>query len=162
MRVLSEESISALLDCMEITDWNIFREAATLNENADLQEYTVTVLYDISMCVDDVTTTRTITVHSNKKLWMTGELRSLLKTRDTAFREGDVAALRTGRSNLARVIRRVQRKHTVRISDNFADSRNPRHLWRGIQAITDYKAPIQDCDNDPTSPCSAERRFCTV
>lgn len=44
VRVWSEESISALQDCMEITDWNIFREAATFNDHTDLQEYTMTVL----------------------------------------------------------------------------------------------------------------------
>lgn len=91
-------------------------------------------------------------MHSNKKLWMTGELHSLLKTQDTAFRDGAVSAPRTARNNLARVIRRAKRKHTVRISDNFDDSRNPTHLWQGIQAITDYKAPIHDCDNDPSLP----------
>lgn len=81
VRVWSEESISAPQDCMEITDWNIFREAATLNDHTDLQEYTKTVLDYISKCVDDTTTTtKTITVHSNRKIWMTGEVQSLLKS----------------------------------------------------------------------------------
>lgn len=83
---------------------------------------------------------------------MTGELCSLLKTQDTAFREGDVSAPRTAWKDLAQVIRRAKRKHRERISDNIADSRIPTHLWQGIQAITDYKAPIQDCDNDPSLP----------
>lgn len=58
----------------------------------------------ISKCTDDVTTTKTITVHSYQKPWMTGEFRSLLRTCDTAFRSGDIAGLKTARNNLSRGI----------------------------------------------------------
>lgn len=94
VRFRSEDSISTLQDCMEITDWNIFREAATLSDHTDLQECTMTVLDYISKCVDDTTTTKTITVPSNWKPWMTGGIQSLLKTRHTALRTGDAATLK--------------------------------------------------------------------
>lgn len=83
---------------------------------------------------------------------MTGEVQSLLKTRETAFRVGDAAALKIARNNLARGIRRAKQQHTARISNNFADNRDPRQLWQEVQAITDYKAPAQVCDSNPSLP----------
>lgn len=79
----------------------MFREAATLNELTYLQEYTDSVMDYIKKCTDDVTTMKIITVHSNQKPWMTGEVCSLLKTRDKAFRKGDPAVLKTARNYLA-------------------------------------------------------------
>lgn len=49
VRVWSEESISTPQDCMEITNWNIFREAATLNDHTDLQEYTMTKVQSLGL-----------------------------------------------------------------------------------------------------------------
>lgn len=63
------------------SDWNMFREVATHKHRTELQEYTETVMDDVSRCVDDVTTTtNTITVRPSQKPWMTGEIHSLLKT----------------------------------------------------------------------------------
>ncbi len=67
-------------------------EAATYNNHTDLQEYTETVTAYIKKCIDDVTVTKTITTRANQKMWMTAEVRGLLKTRDEAFRSGDKAA----------------------------------------------------------------------
>lgn len=44
----------------------------------------------------------TITTRFNQKSFMTAEVRALLKTRDSAFRTGDKAALTTARSKLSR------------------------------------------------------------
>lgn len=74
------------------SDRNIFREAATHKHRTELQEYTGTVMDDISKCVDNVTTTNTITVRHSQKPWRTGEVHSLLKTWDAAFKAGDKAA----------------------------------------------------------------------
>ena len=53
IRVWPEGSTAALQDCMETTDWNIFREAATYNHQTDLQEYTEVVMDYISKCTEE-------------------------------------------------------------------------------------------------------------
>ncbi len=93
--VWPDNATSALQDCFQDTDWNMFKEAATYNNHTDLQEYTETVTAYIKNCIDDVTVTKTITTRANRKPWMTAEVRGLLKTRDEAFRSGDKAALKT-------------------------------------------------------------------
>ncbi|KAK3544979.1 hypothetical protein QTP86_031012, partial [Hemibagrus guttatus] len=93
-------SISTLQDCFECTDWNMFREAATNGNSINLEEYTTSVTSYIGKCIDDVTVSKTITTRSNQKLWMTAEVRALLKSRDSAFRAGDKTALKTVRDKL--------------------------------------------------------------
>ncbi|KAK3542680.1 hypothetical protein QTP86_032711 [Hemibagrus guttatus] len=89
-----EGAISALQDCFECTDWDMFREAATNTNTTDLEEYTSSMISYISKCIDDVTISKSITT-SNQKLWMTAKVHALLKSRDSAFRVGDKDALRT-------------------------------------------------------------------
>ncbi|KAK3563396.1 hypothetical protein QTP86_024171 [Hemibagrus guttatus] len=78
----------------------MFREAAT---NGD---YQLGGVHEISdqlhrKCIDDLTVSKTITTCSNQKPWMTAEVHALLKSRDSAFRVGDKAALRTARAKLS-------------------------------------------------------------
>ncbi len=96
--VWPDNATSALQDCFQDTDWNMFKKTATYNNHTDLQEYTETVTA-YKMCIDDVTVTKNITARANQKPWMTAEVRGLLKTRDEAFRSGDKAALKTARAN---------------------------------------------------------------
>ncbi|KAL0195209.1 hypothetical protein M9458_008781, partial [Cirrhinus mrigala] len=71
--VWPDNATSALQDCFQDTDWNMFKEAATYNNHTDLQEYTETVTAYIKKCIDDVTVTKTITTRANQKPWMTAE-----------------------------------------------------------------------------------------
>ncbi|KAI5614992.1 gastrula zinc finger protein XlCGF28.1-like [Silurus asotus] len=73
VRTWPAESMSALQDCFECTDWDMFREAATNGEFINLEEYTSTVTSYIGKCIDDVTTSKTITIRSNQKPWMTAK-----------------------------------------------------------------------------------------
>ncbi|KAK3562816.1 hypothetical protein QTP86_009973 [Hemibagrus guttatus] len=114
-------AISALQDCFECIDWNMFREAATNGDSINLEEYTKSVTSYIGKCIDDMTVYKTITTRSNQKPWMTAEVHALLKSRDTAFRVGDKATLRTARAKLSQ------------------DSGDSGRMWQGIQAITNYK-----------------------
>ncbi|KAK2891548.1 hypothetical protein Q8A73_017213 [Channa argus] len=70
---------SALQDCFECTDWDMFREAATNGDSINLEEYTSTVTSYISKCVDDVTISKTITTRSNRKPWINANVCALLK-----------------------------------------------------------------------------------
>ncbi|KAK2878201.1 hypothetical protein Q8A73_012383 [Channa argus] len=143
---------SALQDCFECTDWDMFREAATNGDSINLEEYTSTVTSYISKCVDDVTISKTITTRSNRKPWINANVCALLKQRDAAFRTGDKTALRTARAKLSRAIREAKRAHSKKIHDHFEDSGDTRRMWQGIQAITNYKTTSPDCDRDASLP----------
>ncbi|KAF7690055.1 hypothetical protein HF521_011859 [Silurus meridionalis] len=114
----------------------MFREAATNGDFINLEEYTSTVTSYIGKCIDDVTISKTITIRSNQKPWMTAKVRALLKTRDSAFRAGDKTALKTARAKLSRAIREAKGAHAKRIHGHFQDSGDTRRMWHGIQAIT--------------------------
>ncbi|KAI5090163.1 gastrula zinc finger protein XlCGF28.1-like [Silurus meridionalis] len=130
---------SALQDCFECTDWDMFREAATNGDSINLEEYTSSVTCYISKCVDDVTISKTITTRFNQKPWMTANVRALLKQRDSAFKTGDKMALKTARAKLSRAIREAKRAQAKKIHNHFQDSGDTRRMWQGIQAITNYK-----------------------
>ncbi|KAI5089719.1 gastrula zinc finger protein XlCGF28.1-like [Silurus meridionalis] len=131
---------------------NMFREAASNGDFINLKEYTSTVTSYIGKCIDDVTTSKTITIRSNQKPWMTAKVRALLKTRASAFRAGDKTALKTARAKLSRAIREAKRAHTKRIHGHFQDSGDTRRMWQGIQAITNYKTTSPACDRDASLP----------
>ncbi|KAI4871789.1 hypothetical protein NFI96_020449, partial [Prochilodus magdalenae] len=106
----------------------------------------------ISKCIDDVTVSKTITTHPNQKPWMTAEVRALLKARDSAFKEGDKAALRKARGKLSRAIREAKRAHGQSIHSHFRDSGDTWRMWQGIQAITNYRTAPPACDSDASLP----------
>ncbi|KAI5625328.1 gastrula zinc finger protein XlCGF28.1-like [Silurus asotus] len=147
-----EGATSALQDCFECTDWDMFREAATNGDSINLEEYTSSVTSYISKCVDDVTISKTITTRSNQKPWITANVRALLKQRDSAFRSGDKTAFKTARAKLPRAIREAKCAHAKKIHNHFQDSGNTRRMWQGIQAITNYKTTSPACDRDPSLP----------
>ncbi|KAI5085414.1 hypothetical protein C0J45_23128, partial [Silurus meridionalis] len=145
-------SMSALQDCFECTDWDMFTEAATNGDFINLEEYTSTVTSYIGKCIDDVTISKTITTRSNQKPWMTAKVCALLKTRDSAFRAGDKTALKTARAKLSRAIRKAKRAHAKRIHGHFQDSGDTRRMCQDIQAITNYKTTSPACDRDTSLP----------
>ncbi len=85
IQVWPEKSSEALQDCFDTTDWNMFKQAATYNNTADLQEYTETVTAYITKCIDDVTVTKTITVWANQSRGWQGRSYRLLKARNAAL-----------------------------------------------------------------------------
>ena len=103
---------TALQDCFECTDWSIFREAVTDDDQCtDINKFAESVTAYINKCIEDVTVMKTITVRANQKLWFTSELHKLLKAWDAAFQTGDVAELRTARNKLACGIKLAKQEH---------------------------------------------------
>ncbi|KAI4889578.1 hypothetical protein NFI96_032524 [Prochilodus magdalenae] len=149
--VWPSDADAVLQDCFGCTDWHVFREAAESEGELDLEDYTSAVLGYISKCVEDVTTTKTVTCYPNQKPWLNGEVRSLLKARDAAFRSGDAQELRRARRELTAGVKRAKAAYALKIQGHFS-SQDPRSMWRGIKCITDYKN--QRCTMFPkTPPC---------
>jgi hypothetical protein len=55
----------------------------------------------------------------NQKPWLDGNVRSLLRARDTAFRSGDRLAYRTARRDLKKGIKEAKGKYRQRIEGHF-------------------------------------------
>lgn len=117
-----------------------------------MEEYTSVVTGYISKYIDDVTTTKIITTRPRQKPWITTEVRALLKARDTAYREGEEAALRKARAELSQAIKSAKRTHAQKIHNHFMDINDSRRLWQGIQAITNYMPAPITCDGDGSLP----------
>ncbi|KAK3525553.1 hypothetical protein QTP86_034852, partial [Hemibagrus guttatus] len=145
-------AISALQNCFECTDWDIFRESATNGVTTDLEEYTSSETNYISKCINEVTISKSITTRSNQKPWMTTKVRALIKSRDSAFRVGDKGSLRTARAKLSRAIREAKCTHSHRIHGHFQSSGDTWRIWQGIQSITNYRPVPPASDSDASLP----------
>ncbi|KAI4897620.1 hypothetical protein NFI96_030292, partial [Prochilodus magdalenae] len=149
--VWPSDADAVLQGCFGCTDWHVFREAAESEGELDLEDYTSAVLGYISKCVEDVTTTKTVTCYPNQKPWLNGEVRSLLKARDAAFRSGDSQELRRARRELTAGVKKAKAAYALKIQGHFS-SQDPRSMWRGIKCITDYKTRDAQCSKDPSLP----------
>ncbi|KAI3372494.1 hypothetical protein L3Q82_022695 [Scortum barcoo] len=77
VQVWTEEVSSAIQDCFECTDWEVFKEGT------DLDGYTSSVLSHLKFCTDAVLPTKTIKVFPNQKPWLDSTVKPLLKACDT-------------------------------------------------------------------------------
>lgn len=155
VRVWSEGAKEALQDCFECTDWDMFKEAATYNDNnhtyIDIDEYATSVSAYISKCTDDVSISKNIIIWANQKPWMTGEVRKMIKARYTAFKSGDKESLRTAKANLKRAIKSAKRAYNQKTQDRFHDPSKPGNMLKGIGANTNHKiapSPVSEADAD--------------
>ena len=78
----SEEADAKLQDCFASTDWYIFRDSSN-----GIEEYTTSVIGFINKCIEDVVPTVTVRTYPNQKPWITGNIRTELKSRAAAFKE---------------------------------------------------------------------------
>lgn len=106
----------------------------------------------IEKCIEDVTVVKTVTTRANQKLLLTAETRALLRARDAAFRSGDGRLLRLARAQLSKAIRKAKCMYAQKIHNHFCDAKDPRPMWQGIQALTDYKVTTQVNNNDAHLP----------
>ncbi len=148
VRVWPEGAMSALQDCFDHTDWDMFREAATVNQHINVEEYAASVSAYIQKCTEDVDVTKNIIIRANQKPWMTGEVRAMQKARNAAFKTGDMVVLRTARANLNRAIRAAKRVYSQKIQGFFSDPTNTKRMWQGIKTVTDWKATPLPCEDN--------------
>ncbi|KAI3357423.1 hypothetical protein L3Q82_015858, partial [Scortum barcoo] len=126
----------------------MFKEAATYNNQTDIDEYAMSVSAYINKCMEDVSVINSITTRANQKPWMSEEVRRMLKARNLAFKSGDKEALKTARANLNRTIRLAKRTYSQKVQDFFNDPTNTRRMWHGLRTITSYKSASPACGND--------------
>ncbi|XP_055513785.1 uncharacterized protein LOC129710655 [Leucoraja erinacea] len=152
VKVWSEEADFTLQQCFGNTDWKAFATQATLDSHTDIDSYTSSILDFINSTINSVTSLKQVTIFPNQKPWMNSEVRLLLKAWDTAFRSGDARAYSSSRANPKRGIRKAKHCHKLRIEEHFNNNSDPRRMWQGIQAITDYRP-------SNTTPTSSDASF---
>ena len=91
VKVWTEEGTSALQDCLEDTDWDVFADGT------DLEGHTSAVLSYINFCAEGVSETKTVKVLPNQRLWFSSKVKTLLRTQDLAFKSGDLQHVGTAK-----------------------------------------------------------------
>ncbi len=71
---------------------------------------------------------------------MTRKVEQLIRARDMAPSSRDPEAYSRARTALRKGITTAKQQHRRRIEACFNNSTNPRQVWEGIRAITDYKS----------------------
>ena len=69
---------------------------------------------------------------------MTREVKSLLRSRNIAFRSGDKDLYSAARAELKRGIRKAKSDYKREIEDHLSNN-NPRQVWQGIQQLTNFR-----------------------
>lgn len=93
-----------------------------------MEKHTAAVLSYIKYYIDTVVVVKRIRIYPNQKPWMSKEVQHLLCDRNRAFRSGDGTKYNVARASLKRGIR---------------------HVWQGVQQITNYKPNnIHSIDGD--------------
>ncbi|KAI4889320.1 hypothetical protein NFI96_006060 [Prochilodus magdalenae] len=145
VQVWTEEATSMMQDCFDSTDWHLFAQGA------DLDEYASSVMGYIHFCTENVLPKKTIKVFPNQKPWVNKSVRALIKSRDEAFRSGDRLAYSAARRNLKKGIKKAKHSYKQRIEEHF-ENNNPRSMWNGIKALTDYKTNTPQASDDTSLP----------
>ncbi|KAI4903394.1 hypothetical protein NFI96_004727, partial [Prochilodus magdalenae] len=130
----------------------MFKEAATSGDSINLEEYTESVTGYISKCIDDFTVSKVHHIPPQPETMDDCRGARAAGTRDKAFKSGDKASLRTARAKLSWAIREAKRTYPQKIHSHFQDTPDTRCMWRGIQAVTNYKTPSHTCDSDASLP----------
>jgi len=139
VRMFSEDAMPMLQDCFHHTDWDVFKGQG-MDTRESLDEYTSTVLCYINFCVDNVTSWKHFRVYLNRKPWITHEVEQLIRARNRALGSKDHDLYSKARAALRKGINTAKQQHRRRIEACFDNSANPRQVWEGIRAITDYKS----------------------
>ena len=127
-----------LQDCFNSLNYDAF-------DSGDIHETTDGIMSFIWKVITDVTTQKTIKVFPNKKPWMTPSVTKLLKARNESFKlmKSDSAAhqekYREACSALRKGIKAAKWDYKERVEEHF-QAKDASRVWRGMQAITGYKA----------------------
>lgn len=127
----TDQSESALRDCFDHADWEMFHVAAR-----DIDEYTDSVCGFIRKCVEDVVPSRTVKSFPNQKPWINGDVRAALAARSTAFASANTSDYKHAHYQLRKTIKAAKREYRDRVEQQFD---NPRSMWQGLNTITDFR-----------------------
>ena len=146
VKVWMEDADPTLQDQLQLQD---FFADAIKDSHTNIHTVAKSVMDNLNVCAEGVTTHKTVKLFHNQKPWMNKEVRLLLKARDAAFRSGDQEAYSSTTANLRKGISRAKHNYKERIEEHF-NSSDPRRMWQGLHTLTN-KSP---CNSPPPSSTS--------
>ncbi|KAK2905565.1 hypothetical protein Q8A73_009508 [Channa argus] len=135
VKLWTPETETTLQDCFALTDWDVFKAAATLEDSSNsVQDYAEYVTGYISTCVDNIVPTIQISKFPNQKPWINSQVRHMLRARSLAFRSGNETEYKAAKYGLRKAITAAKRQ-----LDSFYSTTDSGRMWQGLQHITDYR-----------------------
>ncbi|KAK3513973.1 hypothetical protein QTP70_000319 [Hemibagrus guttatus] len=148
------EAVGELQRCLDCTDWDVFR--STTNS---LDEYTDTVSSFIYFGEDSIIPSCTRVSYNNDKTWFTAKLRRLKSEKEAAFRSGDKGKYKEAKYRFSEEVRRAKTEHGERMKQRF-QTNNSASVWKGLNAITNYKPRAPHSVNDLRLANSLNEYYC--
>ncbi|KAK2918358.1 hypothetical protein Q8A73_002729 [Channa argus] len=139
VKLWTPETENTLQDCFALTDWDVFKAAATLEDSSvSVQDYAEYVTGYISTCVDNIVPTIQIRKFPNQKPWINSQVRQMLRTRSLAIRSSNETEYKAARYGLRKAITAAKRQYREKL-DSFYSTTDSGRMWQGLQHITDYR-----------------------
>lgn len=138
-KIWPEEATLHLQDCFDQTHWDLFSQQATHYTEVDREENTATVLFYISICMDNITVNKKIRYCQARNHGCT-EVQNLLKACNKAFKLGDTTAYRCHQVQTWRKAYKKKKRPDASKDNMKTNSVDTRSMEKDIRAITDYQS----------------------
>lgn len=126
VKVWTQESVEALRGSFDCTDWDML-----INSSASLDEAAEVITDYINFCTDNVVEQKQVKTFSNNKPWVGAPLRSLILSKQTAFKEADEDKVKEIQQKIDKTIFEEKVRFKDKVEENFL-SRNSRECWKGV------------------------------
>ena len=131
----------SLQDCFDTTDWDIF-----INSADDVTELTDTTCSYIDFCIQQTIPTKTITLYSNNKPWVTKELKHVINKKKLAFKNNNSEDKKAVQKKLKFVIKKGKEDYKKKIEKHF-EKNNMKSVWEGLNLMSGCKRK-KETNND--------------
>ena len=146
VRKWTDAASEKLQDCLEDTDWDVFRNACPT-----LDEYSDTITSYINFCYENCVPSKEVKIKGYDKPWFNSDTRSKLEAKLDAAASGDPVAEKKSKYDYEKSIRTAKAEYGKKVEKNF-EANESRKAWQGVQIITDYKSKNATIDCDPSLP----------
>ena len=133
VKCVDDDSIQRLNSCFDMTDWSVFKNASTSDD-----EYADTVSSYIDFCQDSCISTKTIKIYNNNKPWFSRDIKEIINKKSEAFKNNDKVEMKKCHYDLQKAIKRAKLQYAKKLENKFNEN-NTRSVWEGLQSITNYK-----------------------
>lgn len=112
-----------LQDCFALTDWDVFKAAATLEDSSvSVQDYAEYVTGYISTCVDNIIPTIQVRKFPNQKPWINSQVRHMLRARSLAFTSGNKTEYKAAKYGLRKAITAATRQYREKLDSFYSNA----------------------------------------
>ncbi|KAK3539428.1 hypothetical protein QTP70_007668 [Hemibagrus guttatus] len=139
IKVWTAQSEGILQDCFALTDWDVFKAAATWeNSSVSLQDYAEYVTGYNSTSVDNIIHIIQVRKFPNQKPWINSQECHMLHARSFAFISGNDTEYKSAKYGLRKAITMAKRQYREKL-ESFYSNAYAGWMWQGLQHITVYR-----------------------